>query len=123
MTFWTLLENPPEEARYWIPIFYYRDPETGYYTAYSPDDILDIWQSWLVPISAGAGVMVDYRCRIFDDARNTIATRDLSNIVVVDGEPFIYDWEPVKKGISPWVILAPVGFLAVIGVVAAAKKK
>jgi len=123
MTFGTLLINPPEMARYWKPIFYYRDPVTGIYTPYEPDDLLDIWQSWLVPISAGAGVMVDYRCIVFDDDRNIIGTRNLNNIVVVDDEVFIFDWKPEKKGVSPWVILAPVGILAAIGIVMATKKK
>lgn len=122
MTFWTSLINAPEEARYWMPIFYYRDPVTGVYTPYSPGYLLDIPQSWLVPLSAGDGIMVDYRCVIYDSAHNIIGTRDLYNIVVIDGEELAYDWEE-KKEVSPWMILAPVGILAVVGIALATKKK
>lgn len=123
MSFWTSLINAPEEARYWMPNFYYRDPVTGVYTSYSPGYSLDISQSWLCPLSAGGGIMVDYRCVIYDSAHNIIGTRDLYNVVVIDGEELAYDWKPVKKGISPWVVIAPVGILAVVGIVMAAKKK
>lgn len=122
MSFWTLIENAPEEARYWMPIFYYRDPVTGAYTPYSPGYLLDIPQSWLCPLSAGEGIMVDYRCVIYDSAHDVIGTRDLYNIIVIDGKEFTYNWEE-RKGVSPWMILAPVGILAVVGIASVIKKK
>lgn len=122
MTFLTSLINAPKEARYWMPIFYYRDPVTGFYTPYSPGDYLDIDQPWLCPLSAGIGIMVNYRCVVYDENYNIIGTRDLYNIIVRDDEEFIYNWK-AKKEISPWVILAPVGILAVVGVALAVKRK
>ena len=91
MSFRTSLINAPEEAEYWMPIFYYRDPVTGAYTPYYPEDYLNISQSWLCPLSAGDGIMVDYRCVVYDSDFNIIGTRDLHNIVVIDGEEFAYE--------------------------------
>lgn len=93
MSFLTTLKNPPEEARYWMPVFYYRDPETGAYTPYYPEDYLDIGEPWLCPLSVGAGIMVDYRCVVYDLDYEIIGTRNLYNIVVRDDEEFVYNWE------------------------------
>lgn len=120
MSFWVSLRDAPEEAEHWMPIFYYRDPETGIYTPYYPENYLDIPQSWLCPLSAGAGIMVDFRCVVYDSNYEIIGTRDLSNIVVKDSEDFIYSWK--KEGVSPWAIVAPIGIVAVIGIALAAKK-
>ena len=119
MSFWTSIENAPAKAEYWMPIFYYRDPETGIYTPYYPEDYLDIPESWLCPLSAGAGIMVDFRCVIYDDNHEVLDTRDLSNIVVRDDEEFVYNW---SKGISSWMIAAPIG-LAFLGITILASKK
>jgi len=122
MSFRTSLINAPEDTRYWVPVFYYRDPETGFYIPYSPEEHLNVGESWLCPLSTGAGIIVNYRCRVFDDVYNIIGTRDIKNIVVADGEEFIYNWK-VKKEVSPWVILAPVGILTALGVIVAATRK
>jgi len=117
----TSVENPPEEAVFWMPAFYYRDPVSGSYTPYYPEDYLAIGQSWLCPLSAGAGIMVDYRCIVYDADYNIMGTRDLSNIVVKDGEEFIYNWG-ISAGISMWWILAPLGILGVLLVTRRGKK-
>ena len=120
MSFWTSIENAPDKAKYWMPVFYYRDPITGAYTPYYPEDYLDIPQSWLCPLSAGAGIMVDFRCVIYDDAYEIIGTRDLSNIVVRDNEEFVYNW---ARGISGWIVAVPLGIAALLGVAVVAGKK
>jgi len=122
MSFWTSIENAPEEAVYWMPIFYYRDPETGSYTPYFPEDYyLDIPQSWLCPLSAGAGIMVDYSCMIYNENYDTIDRRDLYNIVVRDDDEFVYTWK--GKGISGWAIAVPIGLAAILGIAVVAKRK
>ena len=121
MSFWVSIENAPKEAKYWTPIFYYRDPETGAYTPYYPDEYLDIPQSWLCPLSAGTGIMVDFRCLTYDDDYETIGTRDLSNIVVRDGEEFVYEW--AGGGISGWLVALPLGMAALLGIAVVAGKK
>jgi len=122
MSFLASIKNPPKEAVYWLPVYYYRNPETGIYTPYSPDDYLGIGESWLCPLSAGAGIMVDYRCVVYNSGYNIIGTRDLKNIVVKDGEEFVYDWgvPEAAPGLIPWVIG---GGLAVIGILVAIAKK
>jgi len=121
MSFWTSIENAPKEAEYWMPIFYYRDPETGAYTPYYPPDYLDIPENWLCPLSAGAGIMVDYRCVIYDADYGIISTRDLSNIVVVDDEEFVYKW--TGGGIAGWLIGVPLGIAGLVGLAKVAGKK
>ena len=120
MSFWASIENAPAKAEYWMPIFYYRDPETGIYTPFYPEGYLDIPESWLCPLSAGAGIMVDFRCIIYDDNHEILDTRDLSNIVVRDDEEFVYSW---SKGISGWMIGVPLGIAALLGIATVAKKK
>jgi len=122
MSFLTSLQNPPKEARYWMPVFYYRDPVTGSYTPYYPKEYhLDIPQSWLCPLSAGAGIMVDYRCVIYDSNREIIGIKDLNNIVVRDSEEFVYNWGAGK--INAWMLIAPIAVLGVVATALARRKK
>ena len=121
MSFYTSVKRVPEKAKYWSPFFFYRNPSTGAYTPYYPEDYLDIPQSWLCPLSAGAGIMVDFRCVIYDDSYQIIGTRDLSNIVVRDDEAFVYDWG--GEGTGSWLIAVPLGIAALVGVAVVASKK
>jgi len=122
MSFWTSIENAPEEAKYWMPVFYYRDPVTGAYTPYYPEDYyLDIPESWLCPLSAGSGIMVNFRCVIYDEGYEIIGTRDLDNIVVRDSEEFVYNW--AEGGISGWMIAVPLGIAALLGIATVASKR
>jgi len=121
MSFLTSLRNPPEEAVYWMPVFYYRDPETGAYTPYYPEGYLDIGEPWLCPLSAGEGIMVDYRCVVYDENCDIIDSKDLYNIVVRDDEEFVYNWK--AEGISPWAIAAPLGIAAILGIAMAVSRK
>ena len=120
MSFWASIENAPTKAKYWMPIFYYRDPVTGAYTPYYPGDYLDIPQAWLCPLSAGAGIMVDFRCVIYDSSYEIIGTKDLSNVVVKDGEEFVYNW---SKGIGGWAVAGIVAAILGITVVATKAKR
>ena len=121
MSFWASIENAPEEAEYWMPVFYYRDPETGAYTPYYPEEYLDIPQSWLCPLSAGSGIMVDFRCVIYGRDHEIIGTRDKSNIVVRDSEEFVYSW--AGGGINWKIAAVPLGMAALLGIAIAAGKK
>lgn len=120
MSFWTSIENAPKEAEYWMPMFFYRDPVTGAYTPYYPATYLGIPQPWLCPLSAGVGIMVNYRCVVYDIDHNILDTRNLENIVVVDGEEYVYNW---SKGISGWAVAVPIGIIAVLGIAVVASKK
>ena len=120
MSFYASIENAPKEAQYWNPIFYYRDPDTGSYDPYYPAGYLDIPESWLCPLSAGSGIMVDYRCVIYDAGYEIIDTRDLSNIVVRDNEEFVYKW--AGGGVIGWLIGVPLGLAALLGISKAAGK-
>ena len=120
MSFSTSIKNTPEEAIFWMPTFYYRDPVTGAYTPYYPAGYLDIEQSWLCPLSAGKGIMVDYRCIIYNVRKGILGTRDLHNIVVKDDVEFVYNWG--AGGLNIWTIL-PWGLVGVLGIILIASRK
>lgn len=119
MSFLTSLKNPPKDAVYWLPTFYYRDPETGAYTPYYPEDYLNIGGLWLCPLSAGMGIMVDYRCVVYDGNYNIIGSKDQFNIVVKDGEEFVYNW---GAGLGGWLMAALALGVAAIAMVVRPKR-
>jgi len=119
MSFPTSLKNPPAEARYWMPAFYYTDPDTGDVIPYYPSSYyLAIEESWLCPLAAGDGVKVDYRCIVYDEGHNIIDSKDLYNITVRDDKEFVFNWTMGKFNV--WYLIVPA---AIIGVVVAFRKK
>lgn len=119
MSFLTSLKNPPKVARYWIPIFYVFDPVTGLYTPYSPVDYLDIGQNWLCPLHAYDGIIVDYRCVVYDGDYNIIGSKDLYDIKVKDGQEFVFNW--AGKGVSSLVL--PIALVVGMGLALALVRK
>lgn len=120
MSFLASIKNAPKEAVYWMPAFYYIDPITGAYTPYYPGDYLDIIESWLCPLSAGEGILVDYRCIIYDANHNILDTKDLYNIKVKDSKEFTFNW---GGKLNIMMIAIPVGFIGLIGIAMAMRRR
>jgi len=124
MSFLVSIDNPPAEAAYWLPAIYYRDPETGVYTPYTPADYLLVTSSWECPLSAGDGIMVDFRAITYGAHFNILGTRDLSNIVVKDGKEFIYDWGAGRAaGPNMWMWVALIQIPVVAGLILYSRRR
>ena len=105
MSFVVSLKNPPKEAAYWLPAIYYRNPVTSAYTPYYPEEKLMVGLNWLCPLSAGNGTMVDFRAVIYDASENIIDSKDVSGVVVADGQEFEYNWGGAGwRSFTPWLI-------------------
>ena len=120
MSFTIMLENPPEEARYWLPAVYAIDPATGYHDKFEPEDYLSINTPWICPFSAGTGAVVDIQCVTVDYYLERIGKAWLKKVIISDGEIFTFDWDEATKVVYPgeggltWLLIPAVALGAII---------
>jgi len=100
--------NVPEEAKYWIPIFYLDDEEIY------PDYLL-VTAHW--GTSKIGPSHADLSIGLFDKDKNNIGWRSVGFTDWLDATAYIYDWEAGKLEVEgeakgfPW-LLAGAGVLA-----------
>lgn len=87
MTFKINVKGFPTGIAYWMPSVL-----ANSVLYYPPDPILLRFTSWVAPVTAGTGIVINFRCSIYDSAQKIIDTNNVYNITVRDGVEYIYDW-------------------------------
>lgn len=117
------LKNPPAVAAFWMPVVYQFNPETGSYTSYYPPDYLALTEKWTCPLIAGGGILVDIRAIVYDSGHSIIDTKDQNDVLVKDGQEFVFYWSGAGGGMLKWVIGVGALTALVIVIVDVARKK
>lgn len=108
MSFPISIKNVPAETAFWKPAVY--EGVNIYY----PSDYLTPSQKWTCPLFAGAGITVDIRAVVYDSSYNILSTKDLYEVVVKDGQEFVFNW---GGGLGSFAIPAVLGGLLVLALI------
>lgn len=115
------VKNTPEEAKYWLPIFY---PESVSVMAKVQEGNEEIYPPEYLPIWSGWGTKLigpsyaDLTILLFDEGYNKVSQMSTGQLEWLDGVAYVYDWETRQveqvgkaKGF-PWLAVGAVGAVA-----------